>query len=254
MKKILRKTVKIFAWTVGIFLVLGTVGYFALDKKLPEGVEGPEAEALADKLLAAVNKAAWDSLPFFQFTYFKGGHHILWDKRRNLVEVKWGNHRALVDPSAQRGLAWKDGLPAAGEEQEKLVQKAITLFWNDSFWIIAPFKVRDPGTSRKVVTNGDGSKSLLVTYHSGGRTPGDHYLWHLDETGLPTAWQFWVKVFPVGGLRLRWESWETLPGGAKVAQVRSHTLKQLQFKEIQGGTQLSDFGHGEDIFAPLLAQ
>jgi hypothetical protein len=253
MKKILRRTLKILAWTLGVILLAGGIGYVALDKKLPEGVEGPEAEALADKMLKAVNKEAWDSLGFLQFTYFKGGHQIFWDKRRNLAEVKWDEKRALIDPSALKGMAWQKGELAEGEKRDKLVEKAITLFWNDCFWIIAPFKVRDPGTVRKVVTNDDGSKSLLVTYTSGGRSPGDHYLWHLNAEGLPVAWQLWVKILPIGGLKQGWEEWETLPGGAKVSHVRSHSLKDLRFKAIKGGYRLSDFGYAEDVFAPLTA-
>lgn len=243
---------KIIVWILGILLVTGTISYFVLDKKLPQGVEGAEAEALADKMLKAVNKEAWDSLAFLQFTYFKGGHEIFWDKQRNLVQVRWNENHALVNPSTMTGLAWEEGEKAEGEKKDKLVQKAITLFWNDTFWLTAPFKVRDSGTTRKLVTNSDGTKSLMVGYASGGRTPGDHYLWHLDTNGLPTAWQFWVKVFPIGGIRLGWANWQTLPGGAKVAIERTSTLSDLKFKEVKGGSKLSDFGMTEDIFAPLL--
>jgi hypothetical protein len=250
--KIIKKTLKILAWTLGIIVLAGGIGYLVLDKKLPEGVEGPEAEAMADKMLKAVNKEGWDSLAFLQFTYFKGDHKILWDKQRNLAEVQWDGNRVLIDPSTMKGLAWKDGERAEGEQHDKLVEKAITLFWNDSFWVIAPFKIRDPGTVRKTVTLDDGSKALLVTYTSGGRSPGDHYLWHLNAEGVPIAWQLWVKIFPIGGIKQGWEEWKTLPGGAKVAMVRSHSMKELRFKDIQGGGSLAALGYEEDVFAPLV--
>ncbi len=253
MKKFFKRLLKIIAWTLGILLLGGTIGYLVLDKKLPEGVEGAEAEALADKMLAAINKPAWDTLGALEYTYFKGGHHILWDKKRNLVDVKWGDNHVLADPSAMTGLAWEDGKPLSGEDANKIVQKGITWFWNDTFWLAAPFKAKDLGTVRKTVTNDDGSKSLLVTYSSGGRTPGDSYLWHLDANGLPIAWQFWVKVLPIGGVRLGWEDWQTLPGGAKLSATRSSGLTDLHFKDIKAGSSLAELGYTEDVFAPLFA-
>ncbi|MBL0017494.1 MAG: hypothetical protein IPP17_13935 [Bacteroidetes bacterium] len=254
MKKFFKRLLKITAWILGILLVSGTIGYLVLDKKLPEGVEGAEAEALTDKMLAAINKPAWDSLGVLEFTYFKGGHHILWDKKRNLVKVEWSDNLALADPSTMTGLAWEDGVKLEGEAADKVVQKGITWFWNDSFWLIAPFKARDPGTIRKTVTNDDGTKSLLVTYGGGGRTPGDSYLWHLDANGMPNAWQFWVKVLPIGGVRLGWGDWQTLPGGTKISGLRSSGLADLKFKDIKGGQTLADIGITEDVFAPLLTK
>ncbi|MFM2375331.1 MAG: hypothetical protein RLZZ165_428 [Bacteroidota bacterium] len=164
MKRRLKNTLKIIAWTIAVVLFAGTTGYLVLDKRLPTGTEGPEAEELTDKMLRAVNKAGWDSLAFLSFSFFKDTHHILWDKKRNLVEVKWRNHRALIDPSAKRGLAWEDAEVVTGARKDKLVEKALTIFWNDSFWLTAPYKARDPGTVRKAVMNDDGSRSLLVGY------------------------------------------------------------------------------------------
>jgi hypothetical protein len=252
MKKILKKALKIFAWTLGIVVVLGTIGYFAMDEKRPVATEGAEAEALTDKLLAAVNKPAYDSLHYLQWTY-RGNHHYLWDKQRNLAEVTHGKRRVVLQPDSLRGLAYEDGKPMEGKAQDDAVQKDLTAFWNDGFWLIAPFKVRDPGTKRGIVVNEDGSKSLMVTYDSGGRTPGDHYLWHLDANGRPTAWQLWVKILPIGGLRFGWEDWQQLPGGAWVASSRTTKLMDLHVDDIKGGQAWSDFGRERDPFEALNA-
>ena len=50
-----------------------------------------------------------------------------------------------------------------------------------------------------------------------GVTPGDRYLWVLDEQGLPTAWQMWVRILKIDGLEATWEDWVTLPAGAKIS-------------------------------------
>jgi hypothetical protein len=52
------------------------------------------------------------------------------------------------------------------------------------------FKLRDPGTSRSIVMQ-DEKEALMVTYTSGS-TPGDSYVWILDEN-IP-AWRMWVSI------------------------------------------------------------
>ena len=105
-----------------------------------------------------------------------------------------------------------------GKEKEKAIQTAWSLFANDSFWLVAPYKIRDSGTSRKVIILENGEKGLLVTYSSGGVTPGDSYLWILDEDGRPKSWKMWVKIIPVGGLEFTWENWQQ-QGGAWFAPI-----------------------------------
>ncbi|MFM2376020.1 MAG: hypothetical protein RLZZ165_1117 [Bacteroidota bacterium] len=90
-----------------------------------------------------------------------------------------------------------------------------------------------------------------LRYTSGGRTPGDHYLWHLDEKGLPDAWQFWVKIIPVGGLRMKWMDWKEMPGGAMLAMTRSSALTDFHFTNVRAGQTLGSVGLSEDIFAPM---
>ena len=251
MKKILKKTLKIIAWTFGALLLLGTIGYLVLDEKLPVGTEGPDAEALADKMLTAIDKPAFDSLPYLGWTSFRG-HHYLWDKRRNLVEIVHNDERIILQPDSMRGKAFEDGKPLEGEANEKRVQKGITAYWNDGFWLYAPFKVRDPDTRRAMVTAKDGSKSLLVTYGSGGCTPGDHYLWHLDANGRPIAWQLWVQILPLHGLRTGWDDWVQLPGGAWISNTRTTKIKDLRFTDVKGGQKWSDFGRTADPFAEIV--
>ena len=83
---------------------------------------------------------------------------------------------------------------------KNLIEKAVKYFNNDSFWLLAPYKIFDKGTKRSLVTLDDGHEGLLVTYTTGGTTPGDSYLWHLDSTGKPVSFQMWVSSLPIDGL------------------------------------------------------
>jgi hypothetical protein len=49
----------------------------------------------------------------------------------------------------------------------------------------------DEGTTRSLVKNEDKTNGLLVSYASGGVTPGDAYLWKLDANGLPQSYKMW---------------------------------------------------------------
>ena len=71
----------------------------------------------------------------------------------------------------------------------------------------------DSGTTRSIVTLENGSEALLVTYKSGGTTPGDSYLWELQENGFPISFKMWVKIIPIGGLKATWNDWQVMENG-----------------------------------------
>jgi hypothetical protein len=237
----------------GLLVIVGllVVGYFILDKPVPQGVEGQAAEALADKLLGAVNAQAWDSLGYLSWESVRSDREYLWDKSHNRVEVKWKQHRCLVRPDAGDGVAFTDGKAVSGPEAQDLIKDAIHWFWNDSFWMTGYFKVRDPGTTRKVVALPEGGEGLLVQYSSGGTTPGDAYLWKLDAQGRPTGWQMWTHVLPIGGLSFTWEGWQTLKGGAQISTVHSGSILTINQEGLKGGQQLADIGRTTDPFLEL---
>jgi hypothetical protein len=205
--KILIRFAKIFGIISAILLLLGATVYFIYNERLPEGEEGPEAEALAQKMLKAVHHEAFDSTRYIQWT-FKGMHSFIWDKELNMVEVKWEDYEAVLDVDHPEKSTLKiQGQTITDDSKQELIEKAIWLFHNDAFWLIAPHKIMDPGTERRLVKLESGQEALLVTYTSGGTTPGDSYLWILNEEGLPISYKMWVKIIPIGGLEATWEKW-----------------------------------------------
>lgn len=241
-------------WLVGIIGVI-ILGLFitkqALSESMPQGTAGPAADALANKMLAAIDKPAWDTTGVVQWT-FKGMHDFLWDKKRNLVKVNWEDYEVLVTLDETTGKAWKNGAEVTGEEGDKLVKTAWGYFCNDSFWLNAPAKVFDRGTERKTVDMPDGSKALMLTYTSGGVTPGDSYLWSFDENGLPKSYKMWVSIIPVGGMEFTWEGWKTLSTGAKIATLHKSKVLELDISNLKGAMNFSAFGLLADPFQEIL--
>ena len=113
------------------------------------------------------------------------------------------------------------------------IHKAETLFNNDTFWLVAPYKVFDKGTERRLVTTKDDKEALLVTYTSGGSTPGDSYLWHLDENNRPTRFQMWVDILPINGLEASWDNWITTDTGAQLPTFHKLLVMGLEIDDIK---------------------
>lgn len=241
-------------WLLGVIgvVILGLfISVQVLSESIPKGTTGPEADVLANKMLAAIDKPAWDTTGVVEWT-FKGMHDFLWDKKRNLVKVSWEDYEVLVVLDETTGKAWKNGTEITGEEGDKLVKMAWGFFCNDSFWLNAPAKVFDPGTERRVVNMPNGNKALLLSYASGGVTPGDSYLWLLDKNGLPQSYKMWVSIIPIGGMEFSWEGWKVLSTGAKIATLHKSKVLELDISNLKVATDLATFGLTTDPFQPIL--
>ncbi|MEQ8926621.1 MAG: hypothetical protein RLO81_12450 [Fulvivirga sp.] len=205
---------RILKITIGLLLIIAftiALSIFLLSEELPKGTQGPRAEELADKMLEALNKPAWDSIKVVSWSYPRG-HDYVWDKENKSVAVKWDDYLVVINTDTEKGEVFEAGKKVNDDD---LFNTGLKYFYNDSFWLIAPFKVKDPGTIRSIV-NYDGSDALLVQYTSGGVTPGDSYLWILDKEHKPKAWKFWTSLVPIGGMEFTWENWVSLHG-AKIS-------------------------------------
>ena len=211
MKKILK--------VIGIILLLSILGlvvmYVIYNEPLPEGKEGPEANALAKRMLKQINHEAYSNTRYIEWSFTKANHHYKWDKENGKVQVKWKSNTVNLNlNNPQKSTVLIDNIKVLGSEKEKLTQTALDYFNNDSFWVVAPFKVFDDGVSRKLVDLDNNQKGLLVNYASGGSTPGDSYLWKFQDSGFPDSYQMWVKIIPIGGLEASWDDWKIMESGA----------------------------------------
>lgn len=229
------------AIAAAVLIAAGVVGWLALDRPLPDGEPGAAADALARRMTAAVDCEAWRDVPAVAWTFAGDARH-LWDRRRGLARVTSGDVTALLDLASGDGVAFEHGERLEGDDAARAVRRARERFFNDSFWLNPVCKAFDVGVERRLVRRDDGD-ALLVTYTSGGVTPGDSYLWLLDDDGRPVAWRMWVSILPLGGLRASWEGWIELPGGARVAT--EHGLAGLVTLRI-GDVETPAVSRGED--------
>ncbi|WP_276166670.1 hypothetical protein [Zobellia alginiliquefaciens] len=230
--KIIGKGVLILA---AILLIGFGVLYLIYNEPLPEGTPGVEADALANKMLEAINNEAYTKTNYLEWSFANGAHHYKWDKTNGKVDVKWDDyHVHLHLKQSSKSNVFENGSEVTGDTKNELINKAEGFFNNDSFWLVAPFKVFDLGTERSLVTLENGSKALLITYSSGGSTPGDSYLWHLGANGVPESYQMWVSIIPIGGVKATWEYWKIMETGAFLPTSHKLGPITLDMGEVRG--------------------
>jgi hypothetical protein len=227
-------------------LTVGAIGVFAaVHESRPKGIEGAEADVLARKIQEAVGADQWKEIGAISFE-FRGQRRILWDRLRDFARVEFDGKTVLLDVINRRGIAFVGSERVENDRQTaKLVDKAEAYFINDTFWVNPFASFFDHGVSRALVDD-----QLLVTYGSGGRTPGDAYLWRVRDDGIPVAWRMWVSIIPIGGLEVSWERWLELPGGARVATFHDSVMS-LEISNVRAGKTLDDVEPGPDPFAAL---
>lgn len=205
----MKKVLKVIGSFLAILLVGVTIFYFIYNESIPKGTEGKEADALATKMLNALNHEAYKNTEVLEWS-FRENHFYKWNKAQNLVEVSWDENKVVLNTKQPEKS--KVFVSNTKTDNQQLINQATDFFNNDSFWLVAPFKVFDAGVKRRIVKYNN-QDALLITYTTGGSTPGDSYLWILDKNGLPTSFKMWTSIIPIGGTEASWSEWKTTEAG-----------------------------------------
>ena len=220
-----------------LFLGLSLAGlYYSYNQELPQGTQGVEADRLAKEILDAMNYQAYKELDYIAWTFSSRGRgrSYKWNKNQGRCKVLWDsisvdlNIKALKKSSVQ-----VNGFDYTGEMKDDFIRAAEAKFNNDSFWLVAPYKLFDAGVERRLVKQDNGENALLVTYKSGGTTTGDSYLWLLDKNHRPRAFQMWVSILPIGGIEASWEQWEKTAGGAYFPRLHQLSVLDLEITGLK---------------------
>ncbi|EPR74137.1 hypothetical protein ADIWIN_0866 [Winogradskyella psychrotolerans RS-3] len=234
----LKKALKIIGGVIVFFtlptlLLFGFI-YLKYNEELPTGQQGPKAEQLANKMLKSLDESAYLNTDYIEWT-FKGRQKYKWYKSDNTCEVYWKDFTVILDlENRSNSKVFVLEQEYNGIEKQDYILKAENYFNNDSFWLVAPYKVLDKGTERSIVTTEGGKEALLVTYKSGGTTPGDSYLWHFDDEGKPKSFQMWVDILPIKGLEATWENWTTTESGAQLPTFHKLLILGIEITDIKG--------------------
>jgi hypothetical protein len=232
MKKILRFSFKIFLGLIGFLILAFVVLKLVYNDDIPKGETGAQADALAYNILEAINHKAFIEAKEIHWV-FRGVNHYEWQLQENVGEVSWEDYKvAYHTKKRDESKAFLNGQRLEGKVKNEAINYAVHNFNNDSFWLIAPHKLFDAGTTRSLVRE-DGKDKLLVQYTSGGTTPGDAYLWEVDEEYKPIAFKMWVSILPFDGLEAKWTDWEMTKASFPLPESRLIWGLEIPISEVK---------------------
>ncbi len=220
----MKKFFKIFGIIIVLIIGFLAIYYFINNEALPKGKKGKDADALAIKMFNAINHEAYENTEILKWS-FRNKHFYTWHKQENIVHISWDEFKVTLNTKdVEKSELYIDGKLSKNQE---LIQKAQDFFNNDSFWLVAPFKIFDAGTKRSIVKH-EGKDALMITYTSGGSTPGDSYLWILDDNYFPTAYKMWTSIIPIGGVSGSWSDWKKTEAGIKLPTKHKLSLLGME--------------------------
>ena len=175
------------------------------------------ADSLALRVYEAHGNSAWEQAPYlrFDFAVEQGEEESvvarhLWNRTTGQYRVEWSDEDTdwvvLLDLHSDEeppvGQVFEAGQEVVGSAAEEPLQRAYQRYINDTYWLLAPLKVLDPGVNRSLEeTDAFGEENddemLHLTFGDVGLTPGDRYWLRIDpETNRVQGWAFHLENMP----------------------------------------------------------
>ncbi len=192
----------------------------------------PGAIAMAGKVMGALGgQQRWDALRGLRWTFGVATHDTVLTSRRHAWDKFTGWHRVEGRTRAgvsfvfvhrlfsDEGHAWMNGNPIEGDSLKKLMAQANSLWINDTYWMLMPYKLRDPGVILKddggADSEGKAYQKLALSFDHVGQTPGDRYWVYVDpQNSRVVRWEMILQGDPPAGppAAYSWEDWEQHDG------------------------------------------
>lgn len=184
------------------------------------------ADRVADAVLARLGGAeAWSRTRYLTWSFFGARRH-LWDRATGLLRIE-GEDRAegpfvvLMNVHTRTGEVSFGGVRAVDPETHRTwSDRGYRWFINDSYWLLMPYKLRDPGVRLRFMGEGrfDGTDRLAdileLTFDGVGVTPQNRYLVYVDRASrLVVRWDFFRTATDESpAFSLPWTGWRRIGG------------------------------------------
>ncbi len=211
------------------------VSLFAITASIARAADEPndKGQQLATDLWKASGGEDWAKVKEVHFTFvvesdgkpmFSAQH--LWNVPAGTDEVKWKDKQGK-DHQVTANLA----APASDEEGKTAYGRWV----NDSYWLLAPLKIRDHGVKVEAGgakdLNGVTCETVRVSFDKVGLTPTDQYVLYIDpKTKLPCAWDYIPQSGT--GMQATWEKFQTF-GGLNLATEHNFNGKTIKLVDIK---------------------
>jgi len=193
---------------------------------------GSSVDELVAKVTAGLGgEEAWQKTRYIVFE-FAGRRSHWWDRytgrHRMEGKTKDGAHYVVLEnvhDEGKAGHAWLDGEEVTGEDGAKMVQHAYAAWVNDTFWLISPYKLRDPGVHLEAAgqetVDGVTYDKLHLSFDDVGLTPKDQYWMFINpETGRVDRWEYVLQGQEPPPTAWEWVDWASYGPGIWLSSRR----------------------------------
>jgi hypothetical protein len=160
----------------------------------------PAAIELADSIMAAMGgRSNWDDTRFISWNFF-GRRDLVWDKWEGDVRIESAPDSTiyLLNINTLKGRVQIKGEELTeADSLQKMLEKAKSVWINDSYWLVMPFKLKDTGVTLKylgeeTLANGLRCNVLELTFKNVGVTPDNKYRLYVDlKDNLIKQWAYY---------------------------------------------------------------
>jgi hypothetical protein len=188
----------------------------------------PTADAVAQRAIDVLAGPAWNDARYFAFTFdveregkIVASYAQRWDRFTGDYRVSGKNREGedvlvVMNINTKEGKAWKNGQAVA--DPKDLLTFGYRRFINDTYWLLAPWKVFDPGVQRTY----DGEKPgpdgfvcdvIKLSFDGVGLTPKDIYWLSVTRDGHQMLqWQYVLGGAAEEPTTAVWKDWRTFGG------------------------------------------
>lgn len=159
-----------------------------------------KAIALADQVMeASGGRKNWDDAHFFSWV-FAGRRTHFWDKWTGNIRIESSADSSiyLMNINTMQGKVQKAGKIVNDPEQlAELLENGKSMWINDAYWLVMPFKMKDDGVTLKYIGQdttlaGQPAEVISMTFKKVGDTPENKYHVFIDqESRLVSEWAFY---------------------------------------------------------------
>jgi hypothetical protein len=168
-----------------------------------ESATTPSSDKVAIKIADEVMEAMgglenWNNTQFISWSFFGNRKHT-WDKKTGNIRIESPKDSMvyLMNVNDMTGkIIQGDKEITHPDSLQKYLKRGKSIWINDSYWLVMPFKLKDPGVTLKYLgedQNQEGIPSdiLELTFSNVGDTPNNKYHVMVDkDTRLVNEWSF----------------------------------------------------------------
>jgi hypothetical protein len=202
-------------------------------------VQAQDKQQVIDKAWKAIGgKSNFEKAHYVQFTFASErngklnlGRTHLWDKFTGNYRLESENAEGkksviLFNVNTKKGKAFEDGVQLPDTTASVLVNRAYGAFINDTYWLLVPVKLEDPGVNTKLepseMVNNQNCWVLNLNFNKVGLTPGDQYWLYISEqTGEVLQWKFLLQNQKNTSV-FEWTPYQELGQGVKLSTKKSN--------------------------------